>query len=819
MQTFLSDIRYAFRMIAKQPGFAALAILAFALGIGANVAIFSVVNAVLLRPLPYPNSERLINIRERTPTFPGGSVSYPNFLDWRASQHTFTDLALFRRESYNLSGEKGGTAPERIGGCRVTANFLTVLGVPPQLGRDFTEADDVPHGPKVALISDKMWRQRFGASREVLGQHLLVDGVSYEIIGVLQSIVRVPLSRRAEIYVPLGDVRTEPGVLLRDNHPGFSTLGRLKPGVLLEQAHADLDTVAVALEKKYPESNTGRRVTTQLLLESAVGTYRQSLYLLLGAVACVLLIACANVANLQLARMLARGKELAVRSALGASGWRLTRQVLTESAVLALLGALAGVMLAIWSLEAILALSPANVPRFQETRIDVPALLFAIAVAMVSGVVVGIWPAWRISKTSSLALALHESARGSSDGVNKQRARASLVITQVALAVVLLAAGGLMLKSFWRAQQAPLGFDPRNLLTMSVALPSARYDNEEKINAFYDKLLAKVATLPSVTSVATGVNIPFDDNEWDSSFHITGTPPHVRGQEPSAEINMISSDYFRALGMPILRGRAFGPEDGAGKQTSVIIDESLATRFFPGQDPVGKQLDNNQTLKENPPPLTIVGVVPRTRNEAPGEDNVEKLGFAQMYLPSVQFPNENVTLVVRVAAGDPLALAPAVKREIESIDPDQPVAQISTMEKNIGASLAARRLTMSLLGAFAGVALVLASVGIYGVMALSTTQRTREMGIRFALGASRADVLRLVLGKGISLIGIGLAAGLVGAFAASRALHSLLYGVGALDAVALIGAIVTLALVAFIACYLPARRASMVNPIEALRTE
>ena len=817
MQTLLSDIRYAFRMIAKQPGFAALAVLAFALGIGANVAIFSVVNAVLLRPLPYPHSERLISIRERTPTFPGGSVSYPNFLDWRAAQHSFTDLALFRRESYNLSSVKGGTAPERIGGGRITSNFFTVLGVPPQLGRDFTEADDVPHGPKVALISDKMWRKRFGASRGVLGQHLLVDGVSYEIIGVLSPIVRLP--RLAEIYVPLGDVRTEPGVLLRDNHPGFGTLGRLKDGVTLEQAHADLDAIAAALEKKYPESNTGRRVTTALLLESSVGQYRQSLYLLLGAVACVLLIACANVANLQLARMLARGKELAVRSALGASGWRLTRQVLTESAVLALLGALAGVMLAIWSLDAILALSPASVPRFQETRIDVVALLFTVAVAIISGVLVGIWPAWRISKSSSLALALHESARGSSDGLHKQRARAGLVVTQVALAVVLLAAAGLMLKSFWRAQKAPLGFDPRNILTMSVALPSARYDKEEKINAFYDKLLAKVTTLPSVTAAAVGVNIPFDDSEWDSSFHITGTPPHQRGQEPSAEMNYISPEYFKVLGMPILRGRTFGPEDGAGRQTSAIIDESLATRFFPGQDPIGKQLDNNQTLKPNPPPLTIVGIVPRTRNEAPGEENVEKLNFPQIYLPSVQFPNENVTLVVRVASGDPLALAPAVKREIEAIDPDQPVAQVSTMERNIGASLAARRLTMTLLGAFAGLALVLASVGIYGVMALSTTQRTREMGIRFALGASRADVLRLVLGKGISLIGVGLGAGLIGAFAASRALNSLLYGVGALDAVALIGAIVTLAAVAFIACYLPARRASMVNPIEALRTE
>jgi putative ABC transport system permease protein len=355
---------------------------------------------------------------------------------------------------------------------------------------------------------------------------------------------------------------------------------------------------------------------------------------------------------------------------------------------------------------------------------------------------------------------------------------------------------------------------------MTVSLPESRYDKEEKINAFFDKLLAKVSSLPSVTAAGIGVNVPFDDNEWDSSFHITGTAPYEHGREPSAEMNMISPDYFRVLNMPILRGRAFTPQDGFEKPGVVIIDETLAAKYFPNQDPIGKQLDNNQTLKPNPPPLTIVGIVPRTRNDAPGEaTNVEALNFPQIYLPSAQFANTGVTLLVRVASGDPLALADAVKREVQSIDPDQPVASVSTMEKNIGSSLAARRLTMSLLGAFAGLALVLASVGIYGVMALSTTQRTREMGIRFALGASRADVLRLVLGKGVSLIGVGLVAGLLGALAAGRALSSLLYNVGALDAVALSGAIVTLAVVAFLACYLPARRASLVNPIEALRTE
>jgi putative ABC transport system permease protein len=816
MQTLLQDIRYAFRMIAKSPGFAALAVLAFALGIGANTAIFSVVNAVLLRPLPYPHSERLIKLGERTPNFPFGSVSYPNYLDWRVAQRSFTDLTLYRRDSYNLSGGSG-TAPERVGGARVSANFLKVLDVAPQLGRDFTDADDVPHGPKVALITDGTWRRRFGASKDVLGKHVLLDGVSREIIGVLPQTVRVP--RLAEIYIPLDDLRVEPGVLLRDNHPGFAVLGRLKPEVTLTMAREDLKTIAGELEKKYPESNTGRTITTQLLLESAVGDYRQSLYLLLGAVGCVLLIACANVANLQLARILARGKELAVRAALGASGWRLTRQILTESAVLALLGGLSGVVFAIWSLDAILALSPASVPRFQETRIDFVALGFTLGIALVSGLLVGLWPAWRVSQSSSLALALHESARGSSDGVHRQRTRSALVVTQVALAVVLLAGGGLMLKSFWNAQQAPLGFEPHNILTMSIALPTARYDKEEKVAAFYQQLLARVAALPSVTAAAIGNNVPFDDNEWDASFHITGTPTPPHGQEVSAEMNAISPDYFRALGMPILRGRAFGSEDAAEKTGAVIIDETLAARYFPGKDPVGLQMDNNQTLKPNPPPLTIVGVVPRTRNEAPGEENIEKLNFPQMYFCAAQFPSENTQILVRVASGDPLALATAVKREVQAIDPDQPVASISTMGKNIGASLAARRLTMILLSAFAGLALVLASVGIYGVMALSTTQRTRELGIRLALGASRGDVLRLILGQGISLIVIGLAAGLLGAFAASRAVSSLLYGVGSLDAAALAGALIMLAAVAFVACYLPARRASLVDPIEALRTE
>ncbi len=745
-------------MLAKSPAFTTLAILTFALGIGANTAIFSVVHAVLLRPPPYPKADRLIIARERTPAFSPGSVSYPNYLDWHAGQRSFTGLALFRSESCNLSGAMGSGAPERVEAARVTANFLSVLGVAPRVGRDFTAADDVPGSHKVVLITDGSWRRRFGASPSVLGQRLLVDGVVREIIGILPSNVRLP--RAAEIYLPLDDLKLDAGVLRRDNHPAFSVLGRLKPGVTLDEASSDLNAIAADLERQYPESNTGRRVTIQLLREAAVGEYRHNLHLLVGAVSCVFLIACGNVANLQGARILARGKEWAVRTALGASRRRLTRQLLTESAVLALLGGSAGIVLAICALRAIVALSPATVPGFEEARLDLATLAFTGAISLAAGLLVGLWPAWQISRKSSLAPVLQESTRGGSEGLHRKRTGAALVISQIALAVVLLAAGALFVKSFWRAQQAPLGFDPRGILSVGVPLPAARYDNDEKLAAFHMQLLARVGALASVTAAAIGNNVPFDDNEWDINFHITGTPPHQPGQEPSAEVNVVSADYFRVMKIPILRGRSFDGREVAGQARSVIIDETFAARHFPGQDPVGSHIDDDQNREPAPLPLTVVGVVPRTRNEAPGEENVEKLSLPQLYFCSTQYPQENNSLLVRVASGDPLALAAAVKREIQILDPDQAVASISTMEKNIGASLAARRLTMSLLGAFAGLALVLASVGIYGVMALSTTQRTRELGIRFALGASRGDVLRLVLGQGILLIGIGLAAGI-----------------------------------------------------------
>ncbi len=823
METTLHDLRYAFRMLLKQPGFAFVAVLVLALGIGANTAIFSVVNAVLLRPLPYPHSEQLVLLRERLlgPSgFESGSVSYMNYLDWRAAQRSFTDLALVRREGVNVSGADSSAPPERATAARVTANYLSILQVPPRLGRDFVEKDDVPGAAKVALISERLWRLRFGALPLALGQRLNIDGVPREIIGVVPERVRFP--RDCDVMLPLADLRADHDFLSRGDHQAFSCLGRLKPGATLTQAIAELDTIAADLARRYPDSNAGRQVSAKPLLEFAIGEYRHLLYLLLAAVGCVLLIACANVANLQLARGLSRRKELAVRAALGASRWRLVRQVLVETGVIALLGGCCAVPIALWSLDTIRAISPPNISRFQETNIDPTVLLFTTGVAVVAAFLAGIWPASRISNNISMANELHDNGGRGSDGVQHQRARSVLVVAQVALAVILLAAAGLTLKSFWRAEQVPLGFNPRGLLVTSIALPAARYDSQDKIVRFYDQLIEKVKAWPGISSAAVCHNAPFDTGEWDSSFHITGTPPDPPGQEPISEMTIISPDYFRALEMSILRGRTFSNEDIANHPRVMIIDELAAQRFFPKQDPIGKQIDDPVTIGEpNQPgvPVTIVGVVSHTRNNAPG-DKIDLRNLPMMYFSAAQFPNKQENLIVRAASGrDPHSLVNVVKQAVAAIDPEQAVADVATMEENIGASLASHRLTMAMLGVFAGLALGLASVGLYGVMALVVTQRTRELGIRFALGASRGDVLRLVLGQGAVLVGIGLAAGLLGAFVTSRALRSVLYNVTPLDPAALISALVTLLLVALGACFLPARRASRVDPIEALRME
>jgi putative ABC transport system permease protein len=817
----MNDLRFAVRQLFKNPGFALIAILVLALGIGANTAIFSVVNAVLLRPLPYPRSERLVLLRERLVGpygFESGSVSYMNYLDWRAAQKSFTDLALARTEGVSLSATELASTPEAARAGRITANFLSILQVPPLIGRDFSEKDDVPGAAKVALISERLWRNQFGASADAIGQRLNVDGVPREIVGVVPERVRFP--RNCDVFLPLADLRADHDFLSRGNHQAFSCLGRLKSEATLNQAIAELDTIAAELSRRYPDSNTGRQISAKLLLEFSVGHYRHLLSVLLAAVGCVLLIACANVANLQLARGIARRKELAIRAALGASRWDLARQVLLESGVVALIGGVCALLIALWSLDAIRSLVPSNVPRFQETNIDGFVLLTTGIISVLAGILVGLWPALRVSSTASMTAELHEeSARGSS-GAQRQRARGLLVIAQVALAVLLLTAAGLTLKSFWRSQQVPLGFNPRGVLTMSIALPASRYDSPEKIARFYDQVLEKVKQLPGVSAAALSNNAPFDHHDWSSSFHITGTPPDPYGQEPISEMGVVSPDYFRALGMPILRGRNIGTEDVKGRPGTVVIDELAAQKFFPGSDPIGRQIDDPVTIgDQKPAPLTVIGIVPRTRNDAPGENDYSRK-LPMMYFSASQFPSVEQNLIVRAKPGfSPRSLLAPIKAEIATVDIDQAISNVATMEENIDDSLASQRLTMTLLAVFAALALTLASIGLYGVMALIVTQRTRELGIRFALGASRGDVLRLVLGQGAALVGLGLAVGLVGALMASRALTSVLYDVAPLDPAALITALFTLSLVALIACFLPARRASLVDPIEALRME
>jgi putative ABC transport system permease protein len=817
----LDDLRYAVRQLVKNPSFTVIAVFALALGIGANTAIFSVVNAVLLRPLPYPNADKLIVLRERSHTFERGAVGYMNWLDWQAGQRSFTDIALVRREDVNFSlGSRAGS-PERLRGGRVSSGFLSVLGLKPKIGRDLSAADDRTGAPNVTLISENLWRNRFAGSPSVLGRRALIDGLEREIIGVFPA--ELQHARNPDVLLPLSEIANEPEMQSRDNHQAFSALGRLKPDVTMSQAMSDLDAIAIDLEKKYPQTNTGRRVTMRPLFETTVGDYRASLNLLLAAVVCVLLIACANVANLQFARALARSRELAMRAALGASRWAIARQLLVESTLLAVIGAVAGVFLTLWSMDAILALTPPTLPRFHEAKIDMHVLGFTTFAALLAGVLVGVWPAWRISNAKSISLALYEAGgHSASDGPGRQRMRSGLVITQVALAIVLLAGAGLTLKSFWHAQNAPLGFDPHGVVNFEIALPDPKYKKDAQKDAFWTQLLERMKNIPGVEAAAISANSPFDENEWDSGFHVTGTPAIPPGQEPSAEVSPVSLDYFRVMGMPILRGRNFGPEDTPGEKghsRSIIIDETFAKKYFAGKDPIGQHIDDNETTDKTQPPMTIIGVVPRTRNEAPGEFNTEQLHLVEEYLLASQDPQSANNLHIRTSLRDVGPLVAAVKRDVQALDPDQPIGKITTMDEAIALSLATRRLTMVLLGAFAVLALVLASVGLYGVMALTVTQRTRELGIRMALGAERRNIFKLVLGQGMSLMAIGIAIGLIGATGAGRALMSLLYNVAAVDAWAVFLAVFSLLAVALIACCVPARRATRVDPIVALRTE
>ncbi|MBS0661302.1 MAG: ABC transporter permease [Verrucomicrobia bacterium] len=809
-------MRLALRRLLRTPGFTLLAILTLAVGVGANTAVFSVVHAVLLRPLPYPDPDRLIFLRERSNLFPSGSVSFPNYNDWRDENRTLTDVALFRREDLNVARSPAAGAtpePERLMGSRTTANLFALVGLPLRLGRAFTAEEDAATGPRAVIISEALWQRLFQGSPDALGQRLLVSGIERTLVGVVSAQMQVPM--RTDVYIPLGELRSQPGTLNRGSHGGYSALARLRPGVTLEQARADLDVIAARLEQKYPDTNAGRRVRAVRLLDALVDNYRHSLWLLLGAVGAVLLIACANVANLQLARAATRARELAVRSALGAGRGRLTRELFVESVLLAALGGVAGGLLAWWSLAAIRALSP-NMLRFQETQMDWTAFAFASGVALLAGLLAGGWPAWRAASDAALASPMQEGdARGSAGGPRRTRAQSILVVTQVALAMVLLTGASLLIQSLRRAQDLPLGFDPRGVEMFQLNIPRVRYDTPESRDQFLTNLLTRVQALPGVAAAATGDNVPFEGGSNDSTFHVTGTPPDAPGKEPSAEIAVVSRDYFRTLGLQLLMGRTFEPRDRRDGPRVIVIDDTLAARYFPGVDPIGRQLDN--LFGDDQPPLTIIGVVARTRNEAPG-DHIEAMKMSQIYASAEQDPSTWINLLVRLQPGvDASGLAEAIRREVKVLDSAQPIVARGSMSAAIERSLAPQRLLGSLLGLFSALALALSLLGLYGVLALMVTGRTREFGIRLALGAQTTAVRGLVLRDGLLLVGLGLAVGLAASLLLARFVESLLFGVSAFDAATLAGVTLLLLAAGAAACWLPARRATRVDPAIALR--
>lgn len=798
----LSDLKFAFRQLAKTPGFTAVAILTLALGIGANTAIFSLVQSVLLRPLAYPEPDRLVVLWEDEMNFSGASIAWPDLLDWQRDNTAFTALGGFRRDNFTLTG---GAQPEMLVGARISASFFDVLRVPPLHGRVFHPDEDKVGAPALVVLGYKLWQRNFGGDPAVIGRSLVLNGEPHTVIGVMPEIVTSPT--RADFWTQIGRMGATPSWQSRGNHPGIYGLGRMKPGFTLETALADLKRISARNEKDFPDTNTGVTAAGQSVFESAVGDYRQGLWLLLGAVALVLLIACANLANLLLARSAARESEFAVRAALGASRFRLIRQLLIESLVLSLGGATLGVLLASWARDGIVALSPAGVMRFQQAAIDGRVLAATCALAVVTALVFGLWPALKAA-SPDLRSSLQSGGRTGSGSLRARRTRESLIITEVALTLVLLAGAGLLLQSFARMQSANLGFDSRNVLVARVSLPEKSYSDEDQVASFHDRLLTRVRALPGVTSADLATHSPLNTG-WQTSFRPEGHPPWPNGQNPLCEMNVVSDGYFKTLGIPVLRGRAFSPVDAPKSVRAAIIDQAFAEKYWPGADPVGQRM----TLGGDEL-VTVVGVVPTLKLY--GYANEPKL--VQAYLAGRQTPERDFQLVVRTA-GDAGALANTVRRAVTEIDPNQPIWDVRTLDERINQTFSQPRLYTFLLAIFAGLALALAAVGLYGVLAYQVSQRTREFGIRLALGAVHGQIVGLVLRHGLRLFLLGAALGLVAALALGRVLGSLLYRTSSFDPLVFGGVTALLALIALIASWLPARRATRVNPVTALRAD
>ena len=794
------DVRFTIRMLAKSPGFTVVACLTLALGIGANTAIFSVVDAVMLRPFPYPEPERLVVAWETNPprdihTF---TSSIPNYHSWVEQQSSLEELGALELRSDNRTD---GEAPERIQGAVATSALFRALGIAPAAGRFFLPEEDQPANRFVAVLGYEYWRQRFASNPEAVGQTLTVNGETYTVVGVAPP-MRPPL--RADVWRPLG---VPPGEGDRGDH-FVRVIGRLKPGRTLAQAEADLQTIAARLQQEFPESNEGWSVRLETMFDAVVNDdTERALTVLLAAVGLLLLIACANVANLLLARSTGRYREVAIRRALGAGRGRIVGQLLTESLLLAVAGGAAGVLFAVWGVELLRAL-PADVPGLAESRLDGRVLLFAIAVSLLTGVVFGLAPALQTAR-GSVYTHLKEGARSASASLGRQRLRQFLVAGEIALALVLLTGAGLLLRSFERLQQVELGFNSERVLTAKVGLYGVSYNQFSNYVRFFDRLLGDFASLPGVEAAGAISSAPFDG---------TNTSMYVRleqdaGRDPESgtqtQWRVVGGDYFRAVQTPLLRGRMFDQQDDDDAPRRTIISNELAQRLWPGEDPVGRSMLVGDARR----PYQIIGVVGDVRGI-----QFDREPEPTMYFHYRQFGWRTMTLALR-ATGEPESLAAAVRAKVAGVDAEQPVFELRSMREMVSQAAAEPRMNTGLLALFAMLALLLAAVGIYGVMSYAVEQRTNEIGLRMALGAQAADVFRLVVGQGLGVVGAGVAAGLLGAFAAARVLGSLLFETSSSDPLTFLVVVVVLTLVAVLSCYLPARRAMKVDPIQALRHE
>ncbi len=811
--TIGQDVKFGLRMLLKSPSLSIVATIALALGIGANTAIFSVVNAVLLRPLPFPNSEALMAVSEKDPKrgVVRGSYSYPNFFDLREQNHVFEHIAAYHDSDFIMTGS---VDPVRISGGVVTADLFSVLQTSPVLGRTFLPNEDKPSETgRVVVLSQRFFASRFNSDASILNQQITLDGKQYTIVGVMPHGFEFPVQNEPlDLWTTIADDAAGESPVTGQRGAHFlRVIARLKPGVTEAQAQAEADGIAARLEQQFPDTNTNKGIRIESALKALVGDIRPALLILLGAVACVLLIACANVANLLLARAMSRHKEMAVRSALGASRMRVVRQLLTESLLLSLAGGLLGLALAVWWSDLLIALGKRDIPRAVQVGLDWRVLGFTLGVSILTGLVFGLVPALHLSKTE-LTDSLKE-GRGAGAGARRNKIRGVLVVAELAIAVILLVSAGLLIQSFWRLQHVNPGIEAQNILTFNVAVPDVRYSSEKQAR-FFNDLLARMRTLPGVQAASAIMPLPLSGDRFNISFQIDGRPV-ARKDEPVGDLFVAAPNYFRTMGIPIKKGRDFEERDEHKSTQVIIVTESFARQFFPGEDPIGKRIKPGISSWENDPSVMreIIGVVADIRNRT--LDAEPKPAF---YVPQSQVPFTQL-IVVAKTTNDPHSLITGATREVRALDAELPVFSVKTMEEYIASSVAAPRFNTTLLSIFAAVALVLTIIGLYGVMSYSVAQRTNEIGIRMALGAQTRDVLALIVKQGITLVLIGLALGMAGALALTRLLATLLFGVTTRDPATFVAIALILSFVALLACYVPAWRATRVDPLEALRCE